>query len=64
MITILAFYPFLIGLLYLKIIKSSHPLPNLDQNMQLDEIQSIYGTIDIKVIEKKSYTIQKHEHIM
>ena len=44
--------------------KSSFPLPDLDDFMQIEQVKYLYGTIDIEAIHKSCYTAKQHKKFM
>jgi len=49
-------YPFVIIAVYQRKLERVEPYPNLNKNMTLEQIEEIYGTIDIDWIKNKAYT--------
>ena len=42
-------------------IRSSIPLPDLEDEMQLEDIKYLYNKIEIEKIKKNAYTSTKHK---
>ena len=61
MFGILCLFPIWIGIIYKKKIGLKKPKLDLDDEMEVEEIQQVYGTIDIEKIKKNVYTESKHE---
>ena len=53
-------FPFFMVLLYKKKIRRTRPLPELSNDMTVERIKKIYGTLDIAEIKKNAYTKSKH----
>jgi hypothetical protein len=57
-------FPFSILTLYCKQIKQAMPLPDLHDDMEVEDLKYLYGTIDIEIILKNTYTNSNHQKIM
>ena len=56
--------PFVIWRIYYVKIKSSNPLPDLNDKMEAEHIRYMYGSLDIEKIKKNVYTKSKHKAFM
>jgi hypothetical protein len=53
-------FPFVILTFYLKKIERVKPLPDLNDDMDVEDLSNLYGTVDIEKILKTAYTSSKH----
>jgi hypothetical protein len=56
--------PVIIWRLYSVKIKSTNPLPDLNDEMEAEHIRYIYGSLDIDKIKRSVYTKSKHKAFM
>ena len=56
--------PLVLLVLYIMKIRSSKPLPDLDDHMTVEEIKYVYGNLKLEEIQRNSYTVSKHAKFM
>lgn len=57
-------FPLFIFILYWKKLERTIPLPDLNDNMDLDILKYLYCSTDIEKIQKSAYTASKHAQFM
>jgi hypothetical protein len=54
-------FPFVMLILYIVKIRSSIPLPDLKDEMTVEQIMYLYNSINVEKIKKNAYTTTKHK---